>query len=122
MKEGMKINDHLTELNKIIWDLSKIHVNLEEEGQTLLFLSNLPSSYEYLVTTQEDIIKKFYQTLEDAEELSAALLYGKDKIGVKDFAYSLLSNALRKKGKDGDYQAKGLVEQGRAKDKGSNNC
>lgn len=78
MKEVTGINYNLFDFNKIICNMLKINVNLEEEDQTLLLFS-LHLSLEHLVF---------------------ALLYKKDKIDMEDVTSSLLLNELRKKGKD----------------------
>lgn len=78
MKEGTGINYNHFDFNKIICNMLKINVNLEEEDQTLLLFS-LHLSLEHLVF---------------------ALLYKKDKIDMEDVTSSLLLNELRKKGKD----------------------
>lgn len=62
--EGTQANDHLLKFNKIIDDLLKVDINLEEEDMALLVSSSFPPSYEHLITTvMEDIfIPSFKQT------------------------------------------------------------
>ena len=51
MKKSMPILQHLNAFNSILSDLLALEVKLEEDDKTLLLLSSLPSSYDYLATT-----------------------------------------------------------------------
>lgn len=51
MKESTQINGNFFELNKVIRELSRINVNLEEENMSLFLLSSFLSSYKHLVRT-----------------------------------------------------------------------
>ena len=51
MKERIQINGNFFELNKVIRELSRINVNLEEENMSLFLLSSFLSSYKHLVRT-----------------------------------------------------------------------
>jgi len=46
MLEYIPIIEQLTEFNKILDDLAKIEVNVEDEDKSLLFLCSLPKSFE----------------------------------------------------------------------------
>ncbi|GKA11831.1 retrovirus-related pol polyprotein from transposon TNT 1-94 [Tanacetum coccineum] len=53
MSPGTKQGDHIDEFNKFILDLANIDIEIEDEDQTLMLLTLLPSSYENFVETLE---------------------------------------------------------------------
>ena len=94
MKEGVTINEHLCEFNKITIDLLNAGVIVNEEDKTLLFLCSLPPTYEHLVIT---------------------LLHGKDTVKFDDVTSTLLSDEYRKK--DVERPAEGLFVRGKTKER-----
>ena len=51
MKEETSVLQHLNSFNKVISVLLAIDVKIDEEDKALIFLSSLPESYDYIVTT-----------------------------------------------------------------------
>nr|GEW68345.1 zinc finger, CCHC-type [Tanacetum cinerariifolium] len=51
MSLGTKLGDHIDEFNKLILDLAKIDIEIEDKDQALMLLTSLPSSYENFVET-----------------------------------------------------------------------
>ena len=51
MEEGKDMRKHLDEFNKIMLNLNKIGVKLEEEDHAIILLSSLPKLYEHFVDT-----------------------------------------------------------------------
>jgi len=90
MKEGTLILQHLNVFNGILSDPLALEVKLEENDKTLLLLSSLPSSYDYLATT---------------------IMYGKETLNLEDIRQRLQSNELIKK-IDSMEEASGLVVKG----------
>ena len=76
MKEGTSILQHLNAFNRILSNLLALKVKLEGEDKTLLLLSSLPSSYDYLATT---------------------IMYGKENLELEEVRQMLQNNELRKK-------------------------
>ena len=99
MKEGVAINDHLDEFNKLILDLENVNIDLEDEDRALILLSSLPDSFEHFVDT---------------------LLYGRQTLMLKDVKSALESKDLKKKsnGKDQSY-GEGLTVKSKANKKNS---
>ncbi|KAH9718038.1 hypothetical protein KPL71_022065 [Citrus sinensis] len=85
MKEGTTTKDYLDEFNKLILDLEKVNVMLEDEDRALILLSSLPDSYEHFVDT---------------------LLYGRQTLTLKDVKNALESKDLKKRS-DLKYQVTG---------------
>ncbi|GKA73929.1 hypothetical protein Tco_0780231 [Tanacetum coccineum] len=48
---GTKLGDQIDEFNKLIFDLTNIDIEIEDEDQALMFLTSLPSSYENFMET-----------------------------------------------------------------------
>ena len=69
MAEGSALDQHINLFNKIISDLNRVDVKLEEEDMTLILLNYLLRSYDNLVTT----LMWGKETLE-LEEITSALL------------------------------------------------
>ncbi|GKA56734.1 zinc finger, CCHC-type containing protein [Tanacetum coccineum] len=74
MSPGTKLGDHIDEFNKLILDLANIDIEIEDEDQTLMLLTSLPSSY-----------KKFIETL----------LYGRESLTMEDVLATLNSRELK---------------------------
>ncbi|GKC13017.1 hypothetical protein Tco_1009799 [Tanacetum coccineum] len=51
MDSGKKLSEHIDEFNKLIGDLANIDVDIDDEDQTLMLLTSLPSSYDNFVKT-----------------------------------------------------------------------
>ena len=51
MEEGKDMRKHLDEFNKIMLNLNKIGVKIEEEDHAILLLSSLPKLYEHFFDT-----------------------------------------------------------------------
>ncbi|GJS22004.1 hypothetical protein Tco_0450636 [Tanacetum coccineum] len=51
MSPCTKLGDHIDDFNKLILDLANIDIEIEDEDQTLMLLTSLPSSYENFVET-----------------------------------------------------------------------
>ncbi|GJX09909.1 hypothetical protein Tco_0199768 [Tanacetum coccineum] len=76
MSPGTKLGDHIHEFNKLILDLANIDIENEDEDQTLMLLTLLPSSYENFMET---------------------LLYGRESLIMKDVLATLNSMKLKKR-------------------------
>ena len=90
MKEGTLILQYLNAFNKILSYLLALEVKLKEEDKTLLLLSSLPSSYNYLATT---------------------IIYYKETLELEYVKQILQNNKLMKK-TDSTEDALGLVVKG----------
>ncbi|GJX19968.1 hypothetical protein Tco_0222645 [Tanacetum coccineum] len=80
MSPCTKLGDHIHEFNKLILDLANIDIEIEDEDQTLMLLTSLPSSYENFVEI---------------------LLYGRESLTMED----VLANLNSRKGRS-DYLGK----------------
>nr|GEU43489.1 retrovirus-related Pol polyprotein from transposon TNT 1-94 [Tanacetum cinerariifolium] len=99
ISSGTKLGDHIDEFNKLILDLANIDIKIEDEDQTLMLLTSLPSSYKNFVET---------------------LLYGRESLTMEDVSKILNSRELKKrtegtKKETGD----GLYVRGRSDHSGS---
>ncbi|GKA40987.1 retrovirus-related pol polyprotein from transposon TNT 1-94 [Tanacetum coccineum] len=92
-----KLSEHIDEFNKLVGDLANIDVEIDDEDQTLMLLTSLPSSYDNFVET---------------------LLYGRESLTLEDVLSSLNSRELKKRTyakDDGD----GLYVKGRSSHRGN---
>ncbi|KAK2989934.1 hypothetical protein RJ640_013858 [Escallonia rubra] len=85
--KGLDLADHISEFNRLVYQLSSIDVKLEEEDQAILLLSSLPKSYQTLKTT---------------------LLIGKETLLVDD-VMSALMDSSRVNGNSSNSKGEGLV-------------
>ncbi|GKB22040.1 zinc finger, CCHC-type containing protein, partial [Tanacetum coccineum] len=76
MSPSTKLSDHIDECNKLILDLTNIDIEIEDEDQTLMLLTSLPSSYENFVET---------------------LLYRRESLTMEDVQATLNSRELKKR-------------------------
>ncbi|GJU72050.1 hypothetical protein Tco_1263455 [Tanacetum coccineum] len=76
MSPGTKLGDHIGEFNKLILDLTNIDIEIEDEDQTLILLTSLPSSYEIFLES---------------------LLYGREYLTMEDVLATLNSRELNKR-------------------------
>lgn len=76
MNEGIPIYENLDEFNKVIMDLWKIDIKLEENDQALIVLCPLPISFDCFVKS---------------------MVYGIDTISLVDVKSTLSSKDLRTK-------------------------
>ena len=51
MTEGLDLRQHINTFKPIISDLLQIDIKFENEDKTMILLTSLSDSYEYLVTT-----------------------------------------------------------------------
>ena len=51
MTEGLDLRQHINTFKQIISDLLQIDIKFENEDKTMILLTSLSDSYEYLVTT-----------------------------------------------------------------------
>ncbi|KAK2978569.1 hypothetical protein RJ640_006688 [Escallonia rubra] len=51
MDEGLDLDNHISEFNRLVSQFLSIDVKINEEDQAILLLSSLPKSYETLKTT-----------------------------------------------------------------------
>ena len=72
MSEGVDLRQHINIFKQIISDLLRIDVKFEDEDKTMMLLTSLLASYEYLVTT---------------------LLYGKETLEVEKVSNVLLDHS-----------------------------
>ncbi|GJX81251.1 hypothetical protein Tco_0329400 [Tanacetum coccineum] len=94
MSPGTKLCDHIDEFNKLILDLANIDIEIEDENQTLMLLTLLPSSYE-----------KFVETL----------FYERESLTIEDVLATLNSRELKKITKDTKEETgDGLYVRGRS--------
>nr|GEW88640.1 retrovirus-related Pol polyprotein from transposon TNT 1-94 [Tanacetum cinerariifolium] len=63
MHAGKKLSEHIYEFNKLIGDLAKIDIDIDDKDQALMLLTSLPPSYDNFVET---------------------LLYGRDSFTLED--------------------------------------
>ena len=75
MNEGIAVLEHLNFFKKIISELLLVDAKINEEDKALIFLSSLPESYDYIVTT---------------------ILHSKKTLILKEVTSSLLSNEIKK--------------------------
>lgn len=97
LDEGYDVLEHMNTFNKMIIDLLKLDVKLDDEDKSLLFLSSLPDSYDHFVTT---------------------LLCGKETIKFEEVTQAIISNAAMKKSTRNDSHTKGLLVKGGSSDRG----
>ena len=76
MQEGANLTEHVNAFNRVISDLARIEVKVEDEDRALLMLTSLPKSYKGLVVT---------------------LTYGKTSITSSEVQTALLSYDQREK-------------------------
>ncbi|GKA82952.1 hypothetical protein Tco_0789700 [Tanacetum coccineum] len=76
MSPSTKLGDHINEFNKLILDLTNIDIEIEDEDQSLMLLTLLPSSYKNFVET---------------------LLYVKESLTMDDVLATLNSRGLKKR-------------------------
>ena len=60
MKKAGNLMNHMNTFNKILDQLQKVGVDIEEEDKTILLLISISDSYESIVTTllyEKDILK-----------------------------------------------------------------
>jgi len=76
IKEGTAVLENLNFFNTVICELLPVDVKIDEEDKALIFLSSLPESYDYIVTT---------------------MLYGKETLILEEVTSTLLSNEIRKR-------------------------
>ncbi|GJY53337.1 retrovirus-related pol polyprotein from transposon TNT 1-94 [Tanacetum coccineum] len=94
MSPGTKLGDYIDEFNKLILDLANIDIEIEDEDQTLMLLTSLPSSYENFVET---------------------LLYGRESLTIEDVLATLNSRELKKRTEGTKEEAgDGLYVRGRS--------
>ena len=91
MQEGADLTEHVNTFNRVISDLARIEVKVEDEDRAILMLTSLPKSYKGLVVT---------------------LMYGKTSITASEVNTALLSYDQREKKASVDGSA-GVVD-GRA--------
>jgi hypothetical protein len=51
MQEGADLNEHVNAFNRVVSDLARIEVKVEDEDTALVMLTSLPKSYKVLVVT-----------------------------------------------------------------------
>ena len=76
MQEGTNLIEHVNTFNRVISDLARIEVKVEDEDRAILMLTSLPKSYKGLVVT---------------------LTYGKTSITASEVTTALLSYDQREK-------------------------
>jgi hypothetical protein len=76
MQEGTDLTEHVNTFNRVISDLARIEVKVEDEDRAILMLTSLPKSYKGLVVT---------------------LTYGKTSITASEVTTTLLSYDQREK-------------------------
>ncbi|GJW10852.1 hypothetical protein Tco_1576679 [Tanacetum coccineum] len=76
MSQCTNMGDHIYEFNKLILDLANIYIEIEDEDQTLMLHTSLPSSYENFVET---------------------LLYGRESLTMEDVLATPNSRELKKR-------------------------
>nr|GEZ29200.1 retrovirus-related Pol polyprotein from transposon TNT 1-94 [Tanacetum cinerariifolium] len=112
MSPGTKLGDHIDEFNKLIIDLAKIDIEIEDEDQTLMLLTLLPSSYENFVDTlscgsesltMEDVLatlnsRELKKRTEGTKEENGDGLYVRGRSDYSVKAHSSGSSRFKKKG------------------------
>nr|GEU79295.1 retrotransposon protein, putative, Ty1-copia subclass [Tanacetum cinerariifolium] len=93
---GNKLFEHIYEFNKLIGDLAKIDIDIDDEDQALMLLTSLPPSYDNFVET---------------------FLYGRDSFTLEDVLSSLNSRELKKM-TDVMDDGEGLYVRGRSDHQG----
>lgn len=92
MQEGTKMEDHLDEFSKVIFDLENIDITVDDEDQALLLLRSLPQEYKNLHET---------------------LVYGRDSLTLKKVQSTLMSLELKKQSESKiDNNGKGVMARG----------
>ena len=89
MAEGADLAQHVHTFNKIISDLLRIDIKLDDENKAMMLLSSLPASYEQLVTT---------------------LLWGKETLEFEEISGALLDHYQRKQN-SGESFGEGFVRE-----------
>lgn len=51
MQEGEDLTEHIKAFNRVVSDLARIEIKVEDEDMALLMLTSLPKSYKGLVVT-----------------------------------------------------------------------
>ncbi|GJT40820.1 zinc finger, CCHC-type containing protein [Tanacetum coccineum] len=54
MDSGKKLSEHIDEFNKLVGDLANIDVEIDDEDQTLMLLTSLPSLYDNFLKKRTD--------------------------------------------------------------------
>ena len=78
--------------NKVINELLTVDVKINKKDKALIFLSSLPQSYKYIITT---------------------MLYDKETFILEEVTATLLSNEIRKRPNQVEQERSGLVAMGR---------
>ena len=69
MQEGVDLTEHVNAFNRVVSDLARIEVKVEDEDRAILMLASLPKSYKGLVVTLT-----YGKTSITASEVTTALL------------------------------------------------
>jgi len=96
MKEEIAVLEYLNFFNKVISELLAVDVKINEEDNALMLLNSLSKLYDYIVTI---------------------MLYDKETIILEEIMSTLLSNDIRKKPNQIEYEGSGLVVMGRKRRK-----
>ena len=115
MSEGADLRQHINIFKQIISDLLRIDVKFEDEDKTMMLLTSLLASYEYLVTTL--LYEK--ETLE-VEKVSNVLLdhsEWKQKNSAESSGDELVVKSYQDRGRKIDRNDKSAKERSKSKSK-----